>query len=290
MLLSTTTGFISKTHSIADTVKIIKNAGFDAYDLTFCGLPKDHYFFGEDRLEKAKELRAYADSLGIVCNQAHAPFPSSVGDPERDEAIFESIVRSMEVASVLGAKIIVVHPKQHLIYAEHAEELFEMNVEFYERLMPYAKKLNVIVATENMWQWNNSAKSCTDSTCSRAWEFNRYIDAIGSPYLTGCLDLGHVGLVGADLVKMIKLMGGDRIKALHVHDNDKKNDSHTLPYASDGTVNWDDVTAALKEIGYQGDLTYEADSFMIRFPAELYPDCERLMHAVGRHLIKMIEQ
>lgn len=290
MLLSTTTGRISRALPMSDTVRIISEAGFDAYDLTFCSLPSDHYFYGEDRLEKAKELRAYADSLGIVCNQAHAPFPSSVGDPERDEAIFASIVKSMEVASILGAKIIVVHPKQHLTHAEHAEELFELNVEFYGRLIPYAEKLNIRIATENMWQWNNSAKACIDSTCSRAWEFNKYIDAIGSHYLTGCLDLGHVGLVGADLCKMIRLMGGDRIEALHVHDNDKKNDSHTLPYASDGTVNWDDVTAALKEIGYHGDLTYEADGFINRFPAELYPDCERLMHAVGRHLISKITE
>jgi sugar phosphate isomerase/epimerase len=89
---------------------------------------------------------------------------------------------------------------------------------------------------------------------------------------------------------MIKLMGGDRIKALHVHDNDGKNDTHTLPYASSGVMDWDKITDALREIGYQGDLTYEADSFMSRFPAELLPDCERLMHAVGRHLIKMIEK
>lgn len=286
MLLSTTTSRLSRYMSLEDAIKVIKNAGFDAYDLTFCSLPDDHAFYGDDRVERAKALKAEADKLGIVCNQAHAPFPTSKGDDKKDEEIFELVVRSMEVAAILGAKITVVHPKQHLKYAENIEELFELNMEFYRRLLPYAKKYGIKIATENMFQWHNNASVCLDSTCSQPREFVRYVDEINDPYLVACVDIGHAGLVDVDPCDMIRRLG-KRVGCLHVHDNNKIHDHHTLPYL--GKINWDGVTAALKEIGYEGDFTYEADSFLATFPQELYRSCENLMHDVGRHLISKIE-
>lgn len=285
MLLSTTTSLMSRYRSLEETVNVIKNAGFDAYDLTFCSLPDDHYLYGDDRMEGAKKLKAEADRIGIVCNQAHAPFPTSTGDDEKDEEIFTLVVRSMEVAAYLGAKIIVVHPKQHLNYLENAEELFELNMEFYRRLLPYAKEYGIKIATENMFQWHRNASVCMDSTCSRPREFARYIDEINDPYLVACVDIGHVGLVDVDPCDMIRRLG-DRVGCLHVHDNNKIHDHHTLPYL--GKIDWNGVTAALAEIGYKGDFTYEADSFLSTFPHELHPSCERLMHDVGRHLIEKI--
>lgn len=153
MLLSTTTEFSARKISEKDAIELIAKAGFSAYDISLFELTRnDEYHFNrDDYVKSAKELRAFADSLGIVCNQSHAPFPSSVGDKEKDKEIYEKIIRAMEIASILGAKIIVVHPKQHLNYAEHPEELFEMNVEFYKSLIPYCEKFGIKVACENMW-------------------------------------------------------------------------------------------------------------------------------------------
>ena len=288
MKLSTTTSKLSRTLPLTECVEIIKNAGFDCYDLTFCSLPNDHELYGDDRMEKARELREYADKIGIECNQAHAPFPTSTGDEEKDEKIFWLVVRSMEVAAYLGAKNIVVHPKQHLPYLENAEELFELNMAFYRRLIPYAEKYGIVIATENMFQWHHNASVCLDSTCSRPKEFIRYVDEINSPYLRACVDIGHVGLVDVDPCDMIKRLGKDRICCLHVHDNNKIHDHHTLPYL--GKVDWTGVMTALKEAGYAGDFTYEADSFLATFPDELFPSCEKMLHDVGRHLISIFEK
>ncbi len=287
MKISTTTSDILRKHGVEGAIRIIAEAGYDAYDYSFCSLPKDDPFFTASYMERAKEIKAVADECGIVCNQAHAPFPSSVGDPIKDEIIFENIVRSMEFAAYLGCPVIIVHPKQHLNYGDHPEELFEMNVEFYRALIPYAEKLGIKIATENMWQWNSSAKAITDSTCSRAWEFNKYIDAVNSPYLVGCLDLGHVSLVGTDIPSFIRQMG-HRIYCLHVHDTDLKNDSHTLPYTRN--INWDAIAEALGDIGYQGDLTFESHDFALGFPKELSLDAEILQCKVGRYLASQIEK
>ena len=291
MLLSTQTDFRLGKISIEEMVKIISDAGFDAYDLSFfnlCEFNPKCPFSEDDYLQKAKALRAYTDSLGIVCNQAHAPFPSSFGDEQRDEIIFKTIVRSMEIAAVAGAKIIVVHPKQHLNYAEHAEELFELNVEFYKSLIPYAEKFGIKIATENMWQCNNGARVPSDSTCSRAWEFCKYIDAIDSEWLVGCLDIGHASLMAADIPEFIRTLGKDRLRALHIHDTDFKGDLHTLPFMA--KIDYIAVAKALGEIGYEGDFTFEADEFARNKPDALLPATVRYMCEVGRYLISVIEE
>ena len=289
MLLCAPTEYLSKVFSVKEAVKILADAGYKAYDFSLCGkLNPRELSDMEDYRERAAELRKYADSLGIVCRQSHAHFPSSVGVDETDKEIFNQIIRDMETASILGAEIIVVHPKQHLTYAEHIEELFEMNVEFYKSLIPYCEKFGIKVAMENMFQWNRSANCAYDSTCSRAWEFCKYMDAVDSEWIVGLLDVGHTALVDANLTEFIHALGNKRLKALHIHDNDRKSDFHTLPFTQ--KLDFDAITTDLAAIGYQGDFTYEADNFLTGFPKELLPDAVAFMCKVGNYLVKEIQR
>lgn len=290
MLVSNLTQWVGSKLTEKEAVKVIASAGFDAYDISLFKLTREEsYLFNQDNyVEIAKDLREYADSLGIVCNQSHAPFPSSTGKEEEDKVIFDKIVRAMEVASILGAKIIVVHPKQHLNYAEHPEELFHINVEFYKSLIPYCEKFGIKVATENMWQWNNGNKVPSDSTCSRAWEFCKYLDAIDSEWIVGCLDIGHVSLMNADIPEFIRKMGNKRLQALHVHDTDYKVDKHTIPFAE--KIDFIAMCKALAEIDYKGDITFEADAFYRGIPEALYPAATKYMCEVGRFLASKFEE
>ncbi len=290
MLLSNLTQWVGSSLSAKEAIEINAKAGFDAYDISLFQLTRDeNYEFNQaDYIENAKALRQYADNLGIVCNQSHAPYPSSTGKEEEDKWIFEKIVRAMEIASILGAKIIVVHPKQHLCYPDYPDELFRLNVEFYKSLIPYCEKFGIKVACENMWQYNNGFKAPSDSTCSRAWEFNKYLDAINSEWIVGCLDIGHASLMAADIPEFIRQMGNRRLQALHVHDTDFKYDKHTLPFME--RIDYISVCKALAEIDYQGDFTYEADAFYRGKPQELYLATTKYMCEVGRYLISKIEE
>lgn len=288
MRVSCTTNIIDVRLGGSDrAIELIAEAGFDAYDISLTKMYKveDFWANGDGWREEAFRLRALADKVGIACNQAHAPFPSSVGDAEKDAAIFDKIVRSMEIASILGAEIIVVHPKHHISHAENRDRLFEMNVEFYKSLLPHCERLGIKIAAENMWQSNKSNKNIIDSTCSRAVEFCEYIDAVGSKYLVGCFDVGHAALVGASIPDFVRKMGNERLCALHVHDVDLTYDNHTLPYTA--KIDFDELTYALAEIGYRGDMTFESDCFFKRFPVEVLPEAARLMCAVGRHLARI---
>ena len=284
MKLSTATGTICKSVDLKTAVDILAAAGYDAID--FSQFDKNIYEAPVDRAYLT-EIRKRAEDKGLYFNQSHAPFASSFGDEERDKKRFDEIVMSMEKASILGVENIVVHPCQHLPYEAdgNPEILFEYNMEFYPRLLPYCEEYNIHVALENMWQGPRGV--INHSTCSRADEFNRYLDTLNNPWFVGCLDIGHALLVREDGAEFIKKMGKDRLKCLHVHDVEGNRDFHTLPYF--GGNNWEKIIAALKEIGYTGDLTFEADNFYNNVPSALHPAAEKFMCATGRYLISLFE-
>ena len=216
-------------------------------------------------------------------NQSHAPFSSSFVDEEKTAQRFDEIVTAIKRASYLGVKNIIVHPCQHLEYdiEGNPEKLFEYNMEFYKRLLPYCEEYNIRVALENMWQYTGFINH---STCSRPEEFIRYVDELNNDSFVACLDIGHASLVREDVTEFIKKLGNKRLQCLHVHDVDGTNDSHTLPFY--GEVNWSKVMKALAEIDYKGDLTFEADNFMDNKPDALLPECARLMAKTGKYLIE----
>ena len=205
MLLTTTTEFLYKKYGIDKTIEMIAEAGFDAIDYSAFEMLKDEDPINQpDYKEYALRVRKKAESCGVRFVQAHAPFPSSRDDEVYNTSIKEKIIRCMEACAIMGVEIIVVHPIQHLSYMNNVETLFDMNMEFYKDLVTYAEKFNIRVATENMFQYDANRDVMRDSTCASPEEFCRYIDTVNSPYLTGCLDIGHCGLCGREPYDMIE--------------------------------------------------------------------------------------
>ncbi len=289
MKIAETTSALRKLYSDTQSIDFIKQAGFDCIDFSF--FEERDYSIEADKQQFKKtftEMRKYAEDKGLYFTQAHAPFASSYNEADKTERRFEEIVNSMRNASYLGIKHVVVHPCQHLQYydAKNREILFEQNMEFYNRLLPYAEEFDTVICTENMWQ-NYGDRKIWVSVCATPEEFNRYIDEINSTYFKGCLDLGHTVLVGQDPADFIRKMGPDRLAALHVHDVTGHEDSHTAPYL--GILHWNDIARSLKEIGYRGNITLEADSLMRRFPAELVPDGVVLLGKIARHIANLVD-
>ncbi len=284
MKISSTTDKIALEYGLKSSVDMLSAAGYDAID--FSQFDKEIYNadFGDDYYT---ELRKYAESKGVYFNQSHAPFGSSFEDKERTAKRFTEITRAMKRASLLGVRNIIVHPCQHLKYNTpgNPEILFEYNMDFYSRLVPYCEEYGIKVALENMWQHTGMINH---STCSRPDEFIRYLDELNNDCFVACLDIGHAALVREDPDQFIKRLGAKRLKCLHVHDVDGTNDSHTLPFF--GVVDWHKVMSALAEIGYDGEITFEADNFFNNKPVELYGDCAKLMAKTGRYLADYFEK
>lgn len=288
MIICNPTGTISKVFGEEKALDMLKAAGFDAADLTLCRMsdPDNDWNTG-DYKEKALALRAHSEKIGLPILQAHAPFGFGMADYEGIH--FPTVYRSIEIAALAGVKKIVVHPLQHLPYWGNEEELFRINMEYYPRFLPLCEKYGIQICLENMWQKNKKRNVIDHSTCSRPAEFNRYVDTLQEKYgdhFTACLDLGHTVLVGEDPVKMIHEMGS-RITALHIHDNNFHDDSHTIPGA--GKMGMMPIFEALKKVGYSGIFTLEADAFFRFQPEELWLPTLKYMADVSRYYGKIME-
>lgn len=288
MIISTQTDSFQRNFGEHEAIKMLAKVGFDALDYSMFGiLHKDHPLYKDDYKEYAASLRRTADECGIVFNQSHAPFPSYINDPgktEYNELVILQIIRALEVTSILGGKISIVHPIT--LKGSSYEEQKNFNIEFYRKIEPYAKKYKVRIALENMWGWNNETRTVTPAACSTCAEFIDYLDTLGNENFTACVDLGHGDMAGsgATTVTLLTELGHGRVGALHVHDNDGIGDLHTLPFVQ--KLKWQEIMNALKDINYKGDFTFEADNFLSGFPKDLFMNASRLMLEVGKYFIK----
>lgn len=286
MILSMCTGTLASRFSDKEAIRLLKEAGFDAFDLTMCyNTPAEKVLSENSYLEYADEIKKYADELGIFCNQAHAPTPS-----RENGEFYDKIVRSIEVAAHVGAKVIVVHPikDEGDGYQWQKNALFERNIAFYKSLIPYAEKNNIKIAIENVYSFDKQRNVVVSSVCSHSDEFCRYIDLLNSEYIVACVDTGHAALVSDTASNLLATMR-HRVCALHVHDVDCVSDNHTLPYTR--KLNWDEICKTLAETDYQGDFTYEVRSFFSPYMEDDFiPIAVKFAEQVGRSLIRKIER
>ena len=289
MLISTQNDALSKVFGDEETIRILAKNGFDCID--FCMLRMTEPSFPMNvsgYLDYAKSLRRIADECNVKFNQSHAPLPLRYeeGNAEYNSFIMDAIERSIEVTAALGAEICVVHPIT--ISGEEKRQL-EVNFDYYRRLEKTARRCGVKIALENLGRadYKDVGRSWYGA-CNTPEQFCSYIDALGRDVFTGCLDFGHCGLYGIPVAEMIRKMGSDYISAIHVHDNDHITDMHTLPFTA--KLDWPDITAALREIGYKGVFTFECDAFIERLPDELKISASKFMYETGKVLVGMIEK
>ena len=87
--------------------------------------------------------------------------------------------------------------------------------------------------------------------------------------------------------EMVRALGG-YFQAMHLHDVNFCEDSHTLPFTQ--KVDFEAVIAAMKEIGYRGDVTLESGNFPRKFPREIFPEAVRLMAATARYFKNRLDE
>lgn len=243
------------------TIEYLAKAGFDAWDFSMFSMCKynwesalvlenDHPLSGNDYLKFARRLKQIGLDNGIVCNQSHAPFPTS------NAVIRGYLKRAIECTAEAGGKICVIHPDNNKNALQNAE--------MYAELLPFAKECGVKIATENMWNWDKAKDESSFAACATPASFCEHVDVLNSDYMVACLDIGHAEMRGSNTsaVEMIKALG-PRLQALHIHDNDQWHDSHQIPFSMN--IDFNAVAKALKQVGYNGYYTLEADRYLSKY-------------------------
>ncbi len=284
MKLSTETYVMRKRFGDMKAIEMIKKAGFDCYDYSMYWTDNNDDMLGEDYREKAYALKAYADKLGICCNQAHAPFEFNSKSDTMDitNAAYKRLIRSIEVASVLGAKTIIVHA----ICDMPNDEFFDYNRTFYNSLITWCKKYKIEVSVENLFKPKdgNWEKNEWEGILSEPGEHMDFVKSLGEDCFNICVDVGHLAITGNKPDEVISAMDSRLLKSLHIHDNDYSADLHYMPYF--GSFDWDKIIASLKKIGYNNELTFEIFGSLSKLDDELLQPALDFAEKIGRNLIK----
>ena len=288
MILSQTTSCASKFGE-EKAIEIIAKAGFDAVDYCMLDLDKEDYVLNSDSYKAhALKLVEVAKRNNVYFNQGHA-----VGyiPHENHDIVIKKLIeknsRAIEISGIMGIRTLVIHPVAFGNYIGREEYVFEKNMQYFKGLLPYAEEHGVKLACENMWCSDKRKKVTTGGVCGNPFEHARYIDEINHPLLVACIDVGHCSLSGREASDCIRVLG-DRLGALHIHDNDYLDDMHTLPGLSE--INFNEIMKALKDIDYKGDFTLETDHFFDSLNTiEETEAGMKLAELIGRKLLAQIE-
>lgn len=264
-----------KYYGIDGGIQAIKEAGFDAVDMSYY-YEATEYFLGDDYREKAAQVKAALKKHGLACNQAHAPIECFYGMPQDDSSPeYVRLKRAIESAAIIGIHHIVVEGTE--VPAPHTSYLnLDYNCAFYKRLEPLCQQYGIVIALENL------RKSFTYPDL-----MNEALRRLDSPWFKALVDVGHTW-VRADMQPgdYIRSLDKGCICGLHVQDTHgirQGLDEHLLPWAAE--IDFEDLMKALKEVDYQGDLTLEVGGFLRKYASKgLLKPALCFAEAVGRKL------
>ena len=268
MKLSISTYHLEKRFGYRKAFEMIKNAGFDAIDYNLddrCATAKDFFStnafsMSEDELYRYyTEMYEYIRSIGLFVGQTHAVF-GTPGYTNHPDLYLQVTRKNILQAHLLHCHHIVIHPFKTggRIYDAETAECRALNLEFYHSLLPDLEKHDVKIGIENMWVYDSN-KEIHASVCSRPEEILFLIEELGDKHFCACPDLGHFALTGNDTNDTVggalRKLGG-AVEIIHAHEVRRHEDTHTVPYTF-GTMDWDDIIDALRDIHYGGTLNFE---------------------------------
>lgn len=296
MKISISTGALEKRFGTREMFRMMKAAGIDYADYGLDTWHPDAESVKrsescrrsvEETVAHYAEIKRIADEEGITIYQTHAIFGEfpACECPEYREATVKNIIAT----NVLGCKYSVIHPVRTpgRFFDEKKEEGFAYNLDLFRFLVPYLEKYGVTIGIEPMWLDDENKVICP-SVCSRPEEILEYIDLLGEAHFCACLDYGHVALTGkgtGDTVGGCIRKLGRHMKIVHIHEVDGVWDNHNAPYTYPGTMDWDDIRAAMREIGYAGTINFEVgNAYYGNYPDRLIPEALRHLAEIGKDL------
>lgn len=258
----------------------IKEFGFDCTDFNMSDTNTEIYRLPQEQSDAIlREERALAEAAGITIHQVHGPWQYPIYDcteAERAERL-EKMQISVRAAAILGAKYWIVHPIMPCGLEEKdspvAALTWELNLKFMRELLKTAKEHDVTICLENM--------PFLKFSISETATILQMIHEINDDHFKMCLDTGHAQVFRKEKVgEDIRLAGKD-LAAFHIHDSKEARDLHLLPY--EGVVDWEDISRAMQEIGFDGVFSLETTPGK-KTPQPMYDELWRILAQMADHI------
>lgn len=219
----------NKSVSVQQTIQAIKNAGFDGVFLQWYN--KDSEFSQEEQLKLCRKL-------GLEIEFVHLGYKGINNiwlEGEDGEVLVQSYLKDLDACKLNNINMVVMHLTSKSI----APEPSLIGVNRIQKIVDYAEKLNIKIAFEN----------------TKIWGYLEYIfNYIKNENAGVCFDAGHCHFHFNNKFSWDNF--NNKIFAVHLHDNNKTDDLHLLPF--DGTINWEELASNLKKANYKGPITLES--------------------------------
>lgn len=266
-------------------IELCAKSGYQVLDFCFHDLiTYDSPFLGDGWEMYIQQMIETAGRCGAVFEQGHANVYDFL-NPKADHGFHRMVMeRSILASERMGIPWLVIHPSTDFTAAAMFRESRRKNIEYISRLAEFAGKHHVGIAVENMWDLHIAPKRYY---ADNAEELTDLVDAVNMENVGICWDLEHASIMKQDQRKAMELMG-KRLKVTHVSDQTGVNNIHVMPFQ--GFTDWKEAMEALADIGYEGNLNYEAQWFLNKVPMELVMASLVYSVEVGRYLIGMYEK
>lgn len=257
-------------------------AGFSCVDLSLAGT--EGWAYNDPEADAKKEIKKISEDLksdGIEISQIHGPWrypPKDYTEEDRAERL-ERMKRSIRMCAHMGCKRWVVHPIMPYgiddVGTGNEEKTWEINKIFMSELLKTAKEEGVIICFENM--------PFLKLSLSSPKAIVKFVREMDDDNFRICLDTGHANIFPEIKIGDVVRLMGDKLEALHIHDNDEKDDRHWIPGM--GTLDWEDFGKALKEIGFKGVFSYETE-IPEKLPKDTYELMNKALVSFAREITK----
>ena len=296
--------------NLADGFQLLKQTGFTCADFSLNAYllntalyeQQRNQFFDQSERELYEYFRPHregAAQAGVTVNQMHMPYPVFVPNGSRElNDYLQKVVapKSLKICADFGCPHLVVHGFKlaRQLGSEQAE--WAQTERFLLSIAPLAKELGVVLCIENLY--SSIGGHVIEGPCCNARKAAQRIDRLNDE-LSGevfgfCFDTGHANLVGLDFEEFITTLG-HRLKVLHVHDNDGISDLHQIPYTfaktreNKSSTDWEGFVRGLRNIRFDGTLSFETAPVLQAFPLGLKEDALRLIWQIGAYFRKNLE-
>ncbi|MCK4244740.1 MAG: sugar phosphate isomerase/epimerase [Candidatus Omnitrophica bacterium] len=266
-------GFVER--NIKECIKKAKEVGFESIELN---LEAEGEITLASQEKELLEMKKFAADTGLEISSVLAAllwkYPLTSEDKTVAEKGKDVVKKAIEIASIFQADTVLVIPGvvgSVLLAPTEVhpyDTVYKKSQEVLKELAPFAREHQVYLGVENVW--NKFLLSPT--------EMKNFIDEIDEEYVQAYFDVGNVLLYGYP-EHWIRILG-KRIKKVHFKD------FRTAVGTLDGfvgllhgDVNWKEVMAAFKEIGYDGHATAEYMPYKFH-PEQLPVDISNAMDKI----------
>lgn len=258
---------------LPELFEISREAGLDAVELNVYEAEASVGFTMDTTAAEADAIARLADENGLQLRSLSTSLlwaaPLSSPDPDVREQGRAIVRKQLEIAERIGADTVLVVPG--VVNAASSYEIcYENSRRELEKLIPEAERRGVTIGVENVW----------NKFLLSPLEMKQYVDELNSPNLGVYFDVGNILLYGFP-EQWIRILGG-RIAKVHVKDfkTSAGNGSGFVPLMA-GDVNWPEVIAALREIGYDDILTAEISAYSSSSYQAVYDTANQLQAIIS---------